>query len=191
MSQYSKPFSATLLMLSAGYLLLLFIDLGSLANNLYHFKSLCHENPVLGYTIYSAALCVVLFSGIPIASALMLLAGIIYSFWEAAALITACRLGVAVSAFSLSKGYFNIEGRTYSSKPKFLKRIESHPYITLLLMRLAPVPDSMINYSMSAVPVKTRDYALISFIGMIPATFIIVLMGEEVGSLSNFIGQIN
>ena len=192
MSQYSKPFSATLLMLLAGYTMLLFvdIDLRQLALALQNFKHICNDNPVLSYAIFSAAFCGILLSGIPAATILMLLAGLLYSFWEAALLITACRTGVAISAFSLSKNIFAHQKIKYSRKPKFLRKMEAHPNISLLLMRLAPVPDSMINYSMSAVPVRTTNYALISLVGMIPATLMLVVMGEKLGSLSNFISYI-
>lgn len=190
MSQYYKPFSLTLLMLTSGYLLLLLVDMNNITSSLYDFKALCQSNKILGYTVYSAALCIILFSGLPFATALMLLAGIIYSFWEAATIITACRVGVAVSAFSLSKGIMN-KKEDSGNKPRLVEKMESHPYITLLLMRLAPLPDSVINYSASAVPVKTRDYAIVSFIGMIPATLMVILAGKQLGSLGNLISSIS
>lgn len=180
-------------MLTAGYAALFLIDINTkeLAYNLYYFKALCNESPTLSYAIFSVSLCAVLFTGLPVASALMLLAGVVYSFWEAATLITICRLGVAVSAFSISKGYFAAKQTAYETKAGFLRKVEEHPYISLLLMRLAPLPDSMINYSMSAVPVKTRNYALVSFVGMIPATMLIVMAGAQIGNISSFISQVS
>ena len=180
-------------MLTAGYLALFLIDIDirELTYNLYYFKALCNQSPALSYAIFGVSLCAVLLTGLPVATALMLLAGVVYSFWEAAILISICRLGVAVSAFSLSKGYFMAKNPKYETKAGFLRKVEEHPYISLLLMRLAPLPDSMINYSMSAIPVRMRNYAFISFIGMIPATLLVVLTGEQLGSLNNFISQIS
>ncbi len=180
-------------MLTASYtaIAIMDFDIAQMADSLHGFKSLCHSNPTLSYAVFSATLCAILFFGVPLASALMLLAGVLYSFWEAAALVTACRVGVAVSAFSISNKYLAPKYTGSSHKSKFIKNIETHPNISLLLMRLAPLPDSMVNYSMSAVPVKTRSYALISFIGMIPATLMLIIAGEKLGSLSNFINYMH
>lgn len=187
MANYKKPFMASALLLALGYVVVMYAlaDMMTANHILTQFKHICTHNTVMGYAIFSAALCIVLFSGFPAATIIMLLAGMIFSFWEAMLLITSCRLGVAISSFSIGQHFANNDGD--AKKPRLLQKLEDHPKTALLLMRLAPLPDSMVNYTMLAAPVKAREYALVSLIGMVPFTLFMIYMGESLGSIKSLI----
>ncbi len=154
------------------------------------FKKFCIAHPLLGYAAYIGVLALVLFLGLPLAMAIMLLAGVTYDFWEATVLLTFCRLAVAVAAFLLVRHLVHQE-RSHRPQPVLLRKFEEHPRVGLLLARLAPLPETTVNYAMGASSLDCMQYTVISLIGMIPLTMLCVWMGNELGSVSHLIRMFN
>lgn len=82
------------------------------------------------------------------------------------------------------------------------KRIENHSsfkaldlatrhegFVIVFLVRLSPVfPYNLINYGLSLTAVRFRDYALASWIGMLPVIMLYVYIGTAASDLSQLIG---
>lgn len=195
MKRYLNPFLIMLTVLALGYTLwpLAEAHMGHVKQALIQFKSYCRANPWTSYTLYTGLLSAILLTGLPFASIVMLLAGVLYGFWEAAALVTICRLMAAFLSFIIVRHwlYETPPLRRREHLPYFLQLFERHPNIGLLLVRLAPLPDSMVNYTVAASPITHRNYLLVSLLGMIPVSIAIVWIGQELGSISRFIRYID
>ncbi len=165
--------------------------ISELKDQLNLFTLYCHQHALISYSIYALTLCVILLCGVPVATAVMLLAGVTYQFWEAAALITLCRLTAAALAFGLARSFLNVGKPAGANSSSLLRKLEQHPNIGLFLARLAPLPDSLVNYTVAASPIGQRDYVLVSLAGMIPFTLCCAWFGHQLGNVSalmNLIG---
>lgn len=187
-----KLLLSTVFIMAVGYMIWPVIHpyMGVIKAWLIAFKQFCHENPLLGYTVYGSLLALILFLGLPFAMAVMLLAGITYDFWEATMLVMACRLLVAVAAFLLVR-YIMDDHNTTRPQLAVLKKFECYPKIGLLLARLSPLPDTTVNYAMGASSLGCIQYAAISLLGMIPLTLFCVWMGNELGSITQLIKMLD
>ena len=118
----------TVVIMSAGYVIwpLIHPYMGNIKSWLIGFKQFCHENPLLGYTVYGTLLALILFLGLPFAMAIMLLAGITYDFWEATMLVTASRLLVAIAVFLLVR-YLMDEERDTKASAGSTEKIQASP----------------------------------------------------------------
>ena len=87
---------------------------------------------------------------------------------------------------TLARGF--IEHRV-AGNPKFRaidEAIGQHGFKIVLLLRLSPVfPFNLLNYALGLTRVSFRDYVLASWIGMLPATVMIVYIGSSVRSLTD------
>lgn len=189
MRRYLRPLLFTLLILALGFSLwpLITANIGEVKAALIVLKKYCLANPWTGYFLYSAILSTILFAGLPIATIAMLLAGVIYGFWEAATLVTLCRLLTAVAAFVIARYLVDAPNRPSRKAPYIIRKFERHPNLGLFLARLAPIPDSVVNYTIAASPITNRDYVVLSLLGMIPFTLLCVWLGSELGTVSHLI----
>lgn len=161
---------------------------------LVEFRRFCRHHTFLSYGLYVMVLGVFLFLGLPFSSTLMVLAGIMYEFWEAVTLVMLCRLSVAALSFLVARRYIREETKNYYAMPRcpnFLKRFEHHQWLCLLLLRFAPVPDSVPNYSMAATSMTTRQYLAISLLGLVPISLMVVWLGSQLGSINRFISYLS
>ncbi len=176
-----------------GYALGPVIDahLPELRRYLLEFRSYSHANPVMGYFVFMAMLGATILTGLPLATVWMISAGLLFSFWEAAVLIMLGRLIAADIAFMLARRVLE-EPRPprymrYKRTATLWERMEQHPNIGLLIARLAPIPDGVVNYTSAAAHIRHTDYLLVSLLGMLPITLICVWMGQQLGSISSLI----
>ncbi len=65
------------------------------------------------------------------------------------------------------------------------RAIAAHGFKIVLLLRLSPVfPYNLLNYALALTRVSFRDYALASWIGMLPGTVMYIYLGSTVGELA-------
>ena len=158
-----------------------------------------HQHNVIGYLLFAVIFSIVLFLGLPFATLIMLLSGILYNFWEASVLVTICRLNVAVLCFILAdriaqdsepekpKKMIRRRKRTMRQQTlleKIQARMQDRQKLTLFLLRLSPLPDNVVNFSVNASSLRLHNYITISLIGMIPFTLFYIWMGDKLGSIS-------
>lgn len=73
----------------------------------------------------------------------------------------------------------------YKKMNEFEKRIEKRAFPTVIALRLIPLfPFNALNFFLGITNIKIRQYAIGSFVGMIPGTFAFVYLGGSLTALS-------
>jgi uncharacterized membrane protein YdjX (TVP38/TMEM64 family) len=68
------------------------------------------------------------------------------------------------------------------------RAIEKNGFKVVVLLRLQPViPFNMLNYALGLTSIRLRDYALASWIGMLPATVLYVYLGSIMNDVSDLL----
>jgi uncharacterized membrane protein YdjX (TVP38/TMEM64 family) len=73
---------------------------------------------------------------------------------------------------------------------KWLARAEQAGFRTALLIRLTPLPNSLVNYALGLSKIKTGPFILGSALGMLPVAIITVNMGASGADLVNGSGDL-
>ena len=124
---------------------------------------------------------------------LTLAAGFVFGLPFGVALVSAGSTLGACGAFLIGR---------YFARDWVAKRIEKHSgfkaldlatqhegFVIVFLVRLSPVfPFNLINYGLSLTAVRFRDYALATWIGMLPVTVLYVYIGTAASDLGQLIG---
>ena len=79
-------------------------------------------------------------------------------------------------------GFRAVSDFTQNSKSKILKTLgePGGKFSLILIFRLMPlVPYNALNYACGVMNVSLRDYVVATFVGIVPATFIMVNLGEK------------
>lgn len=79
-------------------------------------------------------------------------------------------------------GFRTVSTFTQNSKSKILKTLgePGGKFSLILILRLMPlVPYNALNYACGVMNVSLRDYVVATFVGIVPATFIMVNLGEK------------
>ena len=79
-------------------------------------------------------------------------------------------------------GFRTVSAFTQNSKRKILKTLgePGGKFSLILILRLMPlVPYNALNYACGVMNVSLRDYVVATFVGIVPATFIMVNLGEK------------
>lgn len=79
-------------------------------------------------------------------------------------------------------GFRAVSDFTQNSKSKILKTLgePSGKFSLILILRLMPlVPYNALNYACGVMNVSLREYVVATFVGIVPATFIMVNLGEK------------
>lgn len=128
----------------------------------------------------------IFFPGTP----LTLLAGATLGlFWGSLVSIIGNTLG-ATLAFLLARFALRdfVRNNLYYKYPKiaeYEKKISKRGLATVLIVRLIPLfPFNVLNYLLGVTNVKTKDYIIGTFIGIIPGTVAFVYFGESLKMLS-------
>lgn len=79
-------------------------------------------------------------------------------------------------------GFRAVSAFTQNSKSKILKTLgePGGKFSLILILRLMPlVPYNALNYACGVMNVSLREYVVATFVGIVPATFIMVNLGEK------------
>ncbi len=79
-------------------------------------------------------------------------------------------------------GFRAVSDFTQNSKSKILKTLgePGGKFSLILILRLMPlVPYNALNYACGLMNVSLREYVVATFVGIVPATFIMVNLGEK------------
>ena len=124
---------------------------------------------------------------------LTLAAGFVFGLPFGVALVSAGSTLGACSAFLIGR---------YFARGWVEKRIENHSgfraldlatrhegFVIVFLVRLSPIfPFNLINYGLSLTAVRFRDYAIATWIGMLPVTVLYVYIGTAASDLGQLVG---
>jgi uncharacterized membrane protein YdjX (TVP38/TMEM64 family) len=122
----------------------------------------------------------------PAASILTIFGGFLFGWFTAGLLVVCAATLGATALFLAAKSSFGgflreeLAGTAASMADGFAK--DAFGY--LLVLRIAPIfPFFVINIAPALFDVKTRDYVLATFLGIIPGVFAYTWLGEGVGSI--------
>ncbi len=145
------------------------------------------EAGIAGVLVYSAVFTVAAICLVP-GSILTVGAGVAYGLvWGTIVASTASAMA-ATAAFLVARtvGRRRI-ARWAGSDPRVAAldaAIGDHGLKLVILVRLSPlVPFNLLNYALGLTRVRLRDYALGSFLGMLPVTLLYVYVGSMAGQL--------
>jgi len=161
-----------------------------ISNAIQYYASLGWMGALL-YIVSYSILALLLIPG----SLLTLGAAPIYGFWWGYIIVTLGAMGSVAIAFWLANGLFRDKVEAQIKKyPKFeavQNAIEDKGLFIVLLVRISPVfPFSISNYLFGLTRVNYGPYLLVTWIGMIPGTFLYVYIGLLGKELAESSGQL-
>jgi len=124
---------------------------------------------------------------------LTLAAGFVFGLPFGIALVSAGSTFGACSAFLVgryfARGWVERRIENHSSYKALDLATRHEGFVIVFLVRLSPVfPFNLINYGLSLTAVRFRDYALATWIGMLPVTVLYVYIGTAASDLSQLVG---
>jgi uncharacterized membrane protein YdjX (TVP38/TMEM64 family) len=123
---------------------------------------------------------------LPAAGALSLAAGALFGWWKGVAVVSAASTCGATLAFLGSRYLFrDWVRRRFGSRLDVIDRgFQRDGAWYLLTLRLnVVVPFFLINLGMGLTPLRAGTFALVSWLGMLPATLVIVNAGQKIGEI--------
>jgi len=145
--------------------------------------------PVVFAALYAAA-CVLMVPG----SALTLGAGVLFGVVVGTITVSIASTLGACAAFWLGRTLARewVAGKV-AGHPRFAAidaAVGEEGFKIVLLTRLSPVfPFNLLNYALGLTRVSFRSYALASWIGMLPATILVVTVGSSLGSIARITAE--
>ena len=123
------------------------------------------------------------------ASILTFGAGIIFDVIEGAVLVSIASVLGAITAFLigryLARGWVSQQIEKYPKFKAVDEAVGKEGWKIVGLTRLSPVfPFVILNYAFAITKVSFKDYAIASWIGMLPGTIMYVYIGSLIGNLA-------
>lgn len=134
------------------------------------------------FLIYVAA---VAFS-LPAASVLTIFGGFLFGWLAGGTMVVVAATIGATILFMAARSSFgsSLRNKMGDRAAAFAEGLKKDAFNYLLVLRLAPIfPFFVVNVAPALFDVKTRDYVLATFLGIIPGTFAYAWLGEGVGSV--------
>lgn len=164
------------------------ISLGALQENKEALQTMVQNNGILTALGFMGLYALSVALSLPIATPLTLAGGFLFGKWLGTAyVVTAATIG-AIIVFIVAQTSL---GQTLREKAGGLyKRIESNMKDNavgyLLFMRLVPVfPFFLVNIVPALFNVPLRTFALTTFFGIIPGSFVYVNLGQQLGDIES------
>ena len=140
------------------------------------------QNPIFFMFAYFIIYVVLTTLSLPVALMLGLLSGFIFDLYSAIILISFASSFGATAAMLISRylisDYIN---RRFSNEISLINNeVNEHGAYYLFALRMSPIfPFFVINAAFGLTRIKTLTFYLISQLGMLPGTIIIILIGSE------------
>jgi uncharacterized membrane protein YdjX (TVP38/TMEM64 family) len=170
------------------------ITFDSVHANLAEWQEFAQEHLLVALLIYFVVYAVVTGLSLPIAVLISLVGGAIFGRWLGTAVVSLASTLGATLAFLASRYLFrDAIQRRFGRHLQMLNRgIEQDGAYYLFTLRLVPaVPFFLINVGMGLTPIRVWTYALVSWIGMLPGTFIYVNIGTGLAGLTSIAGLVS
>ncbi len=156
------------------------------------FENYYSVHPLKTIFLFMGVYAVLVTFSIPVATLLTILAGALFGVGIATLVVlTAGTIG-AVGAFLLSRQLIGsvIQKKYDHQLKKINEGLEREGAFYLFFLRLVPLfPFFLINLCMGLTNIKTHTYALVTFIGILPAVVVGVYLGTTLATLTSLEGQ--
>ena len=152
--------------------------LDNIVNLEYHYR----QNPIFFMFAYFIIYVVLTTLSIPVALMLGLLSGFIFDLYSAIILISFASSFGATAAMLISRYLISdyINRRFLDEISLINNEVDKHGAYYLFALRMSPIfPFFVINAAFGLTKIKTLTFYLISQLGMLPGTTIIILIGSE------------
>lgn len=164
------------------------LDVDVIAARRDELLALVEANPLLSglafFLIYATAVSL----SFPAASVLTLLGGFLFGRWVGTFLVVLAATSGAIVMFWIARTSIG-EGLRAKAGPlyrKVEKNMQENAFFYLLSLRLIPLfPFFLINILPAMFRIRTATFALATFIGIIPGTFVYANLGRELGTISD------
>ena len=154
----------------------------TILDNIVNLENYYRQNPIFFMFAYFIIYVVLTTLSIPVALMLGLLSGFIFDLYSAIILISFASSFGATAAMLISRylisDYIN---RRFSNEISLINNeVNEHGAYYLFALRMSPIfPFFVINAAFGLTKIKTLTFYLISQLGMLPGTIIIILIGSE------------
>jgi uncharacterized membrane protein YdjX (TVP38/TMEM64 family) len=148
------------------------------------WKAFVEENLLLAILIYFSIYVAVTALSLPVATPISLLGGALFGRWLGTAVVSAASTLGASLAFLSSRYLLRdwVRERFEARLAVINRGVEQDGAFYLFTLRLVPaVPFFIINLGMGLTPMRLSTYVLVSWMGMLPGTFLYVNAGFEAG----------
>ena len=167
------------------------LSLGSLKQNLQSFQAYQQAHPMAAISIYMATYIVVTALSLPGAGILTLVGGAIFGLFKGVIIVSFASTIGATLAFLMARFLFrDAIQRRFKEKLEIIDQgVEKEGGFYLFSLRLVPLfPFFILNILMGLTRIPTLTYALVSQVGMLPATVVFVNAGKHLAELESIQG---
>ena len=154
----------------------------TILDNIVNLEDYYIQSPIFFMFAYFVVYVVLTTLSLPVALMLGLLSGFIFDLYSAIILISFASSFGATAAMLISRylisDYIN---RRFSNEISLINNeVNEHGAYYLFALRMSPIfPFFVINAAFGLTKIKTLTFYLISQLGMLPGTIIIILIGSE------------
>ena len=154
----------------------------TILDNIVNLEDYYIQSPIFFMFAYFVIYVVLTTLSLPVALMLGLLSGFIFDLYSAIILISFASSFGATAAMLISRylisDYIN---RRFSNEISLINNeVNEHGAYYLFALRMSPIfPFFVINAAFGLTKIKTLTFYLISQLGMLPGTIIIILIGSE------------
>ena len=148
--------------------------------------------PLLSLALFMAVYFAIISSALPVGPPMSLIAGFLFGRWVGTAAILVAATAGALVVYRLARLSIDsptgarLRERAGPAVRAVGESLRSNAFGSVLVMRLIPVfPFFLVNIVAGLFGVPARAFALATLLGRIPAAFIYVSLGEEVGRVSS------
>jgi uncharacterized membrane protein YdjX (TVP38/TMEM64 family) len=138
-----------------------------------------------GLAIYTAA------SFVPGTTGKAIAVGWLYGFWQGVLLVEVALCTAAVCSFLFSR--YLLRESIRSRYAIFLERLDTNllrrPGLYVLMLRLAHVPYTALNYILGATGIPVRTFLWTTALGLLPGTVVFVFAGRRLPTLAELVDQ--
>jgi len=152
------------------------------------FNHYYHDNRIFTLLVYFVGYVLVTALSLPGATVMTLAGGALFGFWTALIIVSFASTIGATLAFLVSRFLLrNWIQEKFGEKLKAINEgVEKEGAFYLFSLRLVPLfPFFIINLVMGLTPIKTRQYYIVSQIGMLAGTIVYVNAGTQLGQLES------
>lgn len=155
-----------------------------LISNEIRLRAFVQQNPwqswLLGFGIYT------IFSLVPGTSGKSVIWGWLFGFWPAVVTVDVGLTIAAILCFLAARFIFRdaVKARFRDLVEKLDHSLEHDGAFYLLMMRLAHVPFTFVNYGAGATSVRLTTFAWTTALGVLPGTMIFVFVGTRIPTLA-------
>lgn len=165
-----------------------YLTLQNVQSNLTSLRAYHQDNPI-GVTAMFVGIYIALTSlSIPGTIFLTLMSGAIFGTLYGTILVTLSSAFGATMAFLMSRYLFreNVQKRFSEKLSEFNKKFEAHGSVYLFTLRMIPAsPYVVINLLMGLTNIKTINFTIFTFLGMLPGTFVYVMAGKKIAEIKD------